>query len=541
MTVIAEKRKRFNVSGVCNPEIHYMVDVQKRLKDMKELVDRGEYFSVNRARQYGKTTTLKALSRFLRNEYIVIFLSFQSLTEEDFKDEKSFVTAFVSGFIKAVKNSKNSVKDLDRNCLAKLERDADTDPCGKICGMRILFDTLNELCAASSKRLVLIIDEVDSASNNQVFLDFLGQLRNAYLNRDETSTFWSVILAGVYDIKNLKQRLRPDDERRYNSPWNIAADFDIKMSFSVSEIAGMLISYEQDNETGMDVEFIAELIFGYTAGYPYLVSRICKLVDEKIGKRSQFSGKGAAWCGQGISEAVKELLKTPNTLFDDMIKKLEDYPELRIMLYEILFHGKAYPYNPYHYSIGIGVMFGFLKELDGIVVITNRIFEMHLYNLFLSEEVTRSEIYKAGLLDKNQFLENGILNMELILQKFVVHFSDIYDSKGERFIEETGRKLFLLYLKPIINGVGNYYVEARTRDLRRTDIVVDYRGQQFVIELKVWHGDEYNRRGEEQLAGYLEDYHLKKGYMLSFNFNKNKQAGIHKIAFGDKIIVEAVV
>ena len=75
MTVIAEKRKRFNVSGVCNPEIHYMVDVQKRLKDMKELVDRGEYFSVNRARQYGKTTTLKALSRFLRNEYIVIFLS----------------------------------------------------------------------------------------------------------------------------------------------------------------------------------------------------------------------------------------------------------------------------------------------------------------------------------------------------------------------------------------------------------------------------------------------------------------------------------
>ena len=71
--------------------------------------------------------------------------------------------------------------------------------------------------------------------------------------------------------------------------------------------------------------------------------------------------------------------------------------------------------------------------------------------------------------------------------------------------------------------------------------MVDYRGQQFVIELKVWHGDEYNRRGEEQLAGYLEDYHLKKGYMLSFNFNKNKQAGIHKIAFGDKIIVEAVV
>ena len=28
-----------------------------------------------------------------------------------------------------------------------------------------------------------MIDEVDSASNNQVFLDFLGQLRAQYINR----------------------------------------------------------------------------------------------------------------------------------------------------------------------------------------------------------------------------------------------------------------------------------------------------------------------------------------------------------------------
>ena len=33
--------------------------------------------------------------------------------------------------------------------------------------------------------------------------------------------------------------------------------------------------------------------------------------------------------------------------------------------------------------------------------------------------------------------------------------------------EENGRRFFLLFLKPIINGVGNYYVEARTRDMRR--------------------------------------------------------------------------
>lgn len=59
--------------------------------------------------------------------------------------------------------------------------------------------------------------------------------------------------------------------------------------------------------------------------------------------------------------------------------------------------------------------------------------------------------------------------------------------------------------------------------LRRTDVVVDYNGEQFVCELKIWHGEEYNRRGEEQLADYLEAYHLDTGYVLSFNFNKRKK------------------
>lgn len=108
-------------------------------------------------------------------------------------------------------------------------------------------------------------------------------------------------------------------------------------------------------------------------------------------------------------------------------------------------------------------------------------------------------------------------------------------------MENEGRKLFLLYLKPIINGTGNYYIEAQTRDALRTDIIIDYLGIQYVVELKIWHGLEYNRRGEQQLIRYLDFYHQKKGYLLSFNFNRNKQTGIKYIRIGDKTIVEAVV
>ncbi len=108
-------------------------------------------------------------------------------------------------------------------------------------------------------------------------------------------------------------------------------------------------------------------------------------------------------------------------------------------------------------------------------------------------------------------------------------------------MEENGRRIFLLYMKPIINGAGNYYVEAQTRDRKRTDVIVDYRGKQYIIELKIWHGEEYNRRGEKQLAGYLEYYHMDKGYLVSFCFNKNKVVRVRELSCDGKTIVEAVV
>lgn len=131
--------------------------------------------------------------------------------------------------------------------------------------------------------------------------------------------------------------------------------------------------------------------------------------------------------------------------------------------------------------------------------------------------------------------------MRLILERFVVHFDELYGNSSERFKEEYGRKHFLLYLRPIINGTGNYYIEAQTRDDRRTDVVVDYHGQQYIIEMKIWRGQEYNRQGEQQLAEYLEAYGKDVGYLLSFNFNQNKKTGVWEKMIGNKTIIEAVV
>lgn len=64
--------KKFNTAGVCVPEKHYMFDLTTRLEQIKTMVDEGAYFCINRARQYGKTTTLTALRRFLFQTYDVV-------------------------------------------------------------------------------------------------------------------------------------------------------------------------------------------------------------------------------------------------------------------------------------------------------------------------------------------------------------------------------------------------------------------------------------------------------------------------------------
>ncbi len=579
-------RRYFNTEGWCSPDRHYMVRLDERLDKIKRLyVDREKYFIINRGRQYGKTTTLYALEEYLKADYLVISLDFQGISTMEYSDEHIFTKAFLRMFVEVLEDSGADTDEV--RPVIMLMREAVQTTLGE------MFYLLSKFCKAAAKPVVMMIDEVDNAGNHQVFIDFLALLRSYYLKRKNKTIFHSVILAGVYDIKNLKLKIRPDAEHQYNSPWNIAADFDINMSFSAAQIRTMLEEYEEDNRTGMDVSAMAEEIYQYTSGYPYLVSALCKILDEKLpeelpeelperlpektqerlpeelqerlpeelqerlSERISESLQGEqpgelpedgtvkarkiVWSGEGLAEAVKILLNEKSPLFDSMMKQLDTYKELRGLIEEIVYQGKKVPFSPDTKAVNMGLMFGFLREQNGRLAVANRIFEMRIINLFITEESLKSDAFRSGDRDRNQFIRNGRLDMRLVLEKFVEYFHDVYGENDEKFVESYGRKFFLLYLKPIINGTGNYYLEAQTRDMGRTDVVVDYRGEQFVVEMKIWRGNEYNERGERQLLEYLDYFRRKKGYMLSFNFNKKKEIGVKEIAIGDKTIVEAVV
>lgn len=229
-----------------------MVDLSNRIQQIiNQYIESGQYFTINRARQYGKTTLLYLLEKELRKQdYLVLSLSFEA-ADEYFESLGSLAEGLSLDIEECLREQNVDEKVLEEWNHSISERFP----------MRSLGTKISNLCRKCGKKVVLMIDEVDKSSDNQIFLSFLGLLREKYLKcqQGKDVTFHSVILAGVYDIKTLKLKLHPQEESKYNSPWNIAVDFNIEMSFSVSDIQTMIQEYEQEHRTGMDVKEISRI------------------------------------------------------------------------------------------------------------------------------------------------------------------------------------------------------------------------------------------------------------------------------------------
>ena len=366
-------RKKFNITGSCNPERHYMVNSKARFEAVENLIDAGEYFTINRARQYGKTTTLYMIWRRLSDRYLVVPLSFEGLGDSPYASEEAFVGTFSRLMGQYLTSQKQD------EALASVLQDS------KAKSMDELAKVIREFCEKAPKPVVLTIDEVDKSSDNQLFLNFLGMLRNKYLERDilgMDSTFHSVILAGVYDVKNLKVKLRPEAETKYNSPWNIAADFNVDMTFHPDDIAQMLTDYEEDEHTGMDIRDVSEEIYKYTTGYPFLVSKLCKVIDEQLDKD---------WTIAGVQTATKQTILEKNTLFTSLTKNLENYPELKQFIFAISINSEEVTYDVNNPVMDFATMFSIIRfDARRKVRIHNIIFEEVLNNYFIAEQTIKN-------------------------------------------------------------------------------------------------------------------------------------------------------
>jgi Cdc6-like AAA superfamily ATPase len=156
--------KRFNITGTCIPERHYLADMSKKLDRIMEIITRGDYFTINRPRQYGKTTILYLLQKRLEKEkdYLTIDVSFEDIDTPTYETHHRFIT---------------TVLDILSQRLGFMQEQELVDLIEKnktISNFNRLSAFFTEMIVKSGRKVVLMIDEVDKATNNQLFLDFLG-------------------------------------------------------------------------------------------------------------------------------------------------------------------------------------------------------------------------------------------------------------------------------------------------------------------------------------------------------------------------------
>ncbi|MEM6697863.1 MAG: AAA-like domain-containing protein [Bacteroidota bacterium] len=500
--------KEFNTTGTCYPEQHYMMDNSGKLSEILELIKKGKYFTINRPRQYGKTTSMFRLADQLRvtDTYMPINMSFQGIDEKWHESDGNFAQMFVNQLERKLEFTHPDLFEfIEKNRSAVKEMDD-------------LSRLITRLVHRAKKELVLFIDEVDASSNYEPFLKFLAMLRTKYLARDQAdeATFHSIVLAGVHDIKSLKFKLRNPEQADYNSPWNIAVDFEVRMSFNPQEIAPMLEEYSTAEDVKMDVLAIAERLYYHTSGYPFLVSKLCKNIADKVYPKKEDS----TWTVEDVDAAVRILLMENNTNFDSLIKNLENNSDLFDLVYRVLIEAERIAFNPDEPVIQKGRMYGVFKR-NGHLQIHNRVYEQRIYNYMTIKKII--EIPRKLNFTNHFMTDDNGLDMKAALLRFQQFMKEDYSEKSLDFLEREGRTIFLAFLTPILNGHGYSFKEVQVSLEKRLDIVVTYFQHRYIIELKKWYGNEYHQKGLLQLADYLDIHGVEEGFLVVFDDRKEKE------------------
>ena len=519
-------KREFNLTGVCVSNMHYIADTSEQTNEIFEnLIEPGKYFSILGGRQFGKTTTINLLTKIIdkQDDYLLIKTSFEAIGDIIYENEKTFSTGFLEILY-------YDTKFKDKKLAEEFKTASKT-----MIDYKTLSDFITDFSENKKRKIVLIIDEVDKSLNNQIFLSFLGLLRDKYIKRNQSEdySFHSVILAGVHDIKTLKIKIREGDEEKLNSPWNIAANFDVDLSFRPPQIVTLIDDYLTEH-TGVKVlqkKEISEKIYFYTNGYPFLVSLMCKMIAEKIITKRETQN----WTLEDVKTAFEMIVNSAftTTLFDSIAKNLINNQKLYKFIYEIIVNNKNKPFVINNPNVLLAKTHGIIKNDNGCKM-HNPIFEQRIYDLMLSIRLDNST--EKVLYSSDEYYKGNDIDIEFILLRFQKFFKENFSHDNQQFLEKEARLVFLSYLIPIINSKGYIFKEPVVGDNRKMDLVFTYNNKRYVVELKIWRGEKYHQKAIRQLSDYLDIYSLKKGTLLIFNFNKNKKFKKEIIKYKDKEI-----
>ena len=506
--------RRFGTQGPVHPEKNYIVSRSAALGDFIERIKDGRYIVIFAPRQTGKTTFFqRALDTLTNHEptYFPIPLNFE---EYENCSPEIFYNALYQDICEEIENVfERRGPPLSESMRLFLENTEITDHLSMRRFFRKLQGFLNAECAG--QRVILIIDEFDGIPKEAV-TGFLHSLRRIYVSNSTLKCPHSVSIVGVKSITQL-------DYDRSISPFNVQDEFYLP-NFTIEQVRELLEQYTTEVGQPFSIATV-EAIHKQTAGQPFLVNRLARILTETLE-----IPKTEVITMTHFSQAHSQLLHERNTNLQHLTTNIHRNPRFERILMEITSSDEGVPFNLRDDLISELATYGVIRgDTDNLCEIANPIY---LYCILQAFKPTVNGLERQYLPENTRdgFLDYlspiGEIDMEALLD----NFRDFIARAGFRILqvpdtpqESVGRYLLLAYLEQFLRLVGGFmHIEVQT-GRGRIDLLITHNQRKYVVETKVWRGEESYQKGKRQLASYLKLEGAAEGSYVVFDHRVNPE------------------
>ncbi len=494
--------KKFNTTGPCFPDEHYMLPALDRLPGIREFVAGGNYFVIHAPRQTGKTTALKALVREIneKGDMFAVYCTLETLQNRSDPEKTNIAirdliadNVEMSPFFVPVANAPALRSDRGGVGLA-------------------VRTVLQNACRASGKSVVVFFDETDCLVGDAL-ISFLRQLRDGYVNRKEIPFPKSVALVGMLDVRDYKAQIRSDGESLGQiSPFNIIAEDMLIPNFVESDIRTLYAQHTA--ETGQAfADGVVEDVWRLTRGQPWLVNAIA---HECVAKIHAFRYAEPITVAD-VEAAKEEIIRRRDTHVDSLMERMRE-PRVRRIV-EPLISGQGLVVSRNSEDFRYVIDLGLLRE-DEIkrVVPANP-----MYSEIIGRYLTRDEQDDMlSSIPETPWVKDDGLDMAGLMAAFQRFWRE--NSGADRDImgyrEAVPHLVLMAFLQRVTNGGGHINREMALGQ-GRLDLCVEFRGARYAIEVKT-SANFTGEKSYEQCAKYLDDLGLTEGWMPIFDKSKTK-------------------
>jgi type II secretory pathway predicted ATPase ExeA len=442
-----------------------------------EKVRKGKYFTLFAPRQTGKTTYFQLLLEAVKKEgFIPIWMSFEKL--------KTVTKALFYQDLNSQLHKKLAKHQIKSELMIK-------NP--------VALTKFFEEIQSQSQPIVMVIDEFEGIPDS-VLNEVMHTFRQMY-HEKQYHALHSLILVGVSTIAELVTS--------GVSPFNVAEELKVSY-FTFEEVNGLIEQYSIESGQKFQKKVI-KAIYENTKGQPGLVCALCTDLVEKVPPHQTVT----------LTDFFNTLNYLLKSKYDkNIINIVQKAKEKKAFMYRLLFGEEPIDFSVHNEDIAYLQANGVIDNINNHAGILVPLYSKCIITAF--RPVSNGERPHYGIKVDDTFsdyLKGDGLDIHALLKKY------------RQYVRRRGFKAFdTEHLKEAawhysLDGFINFFVEALEGQTfievpsgaGRTDILIIYKNNRYLIEVKVFNNITLHKKGKGQLAEYLASEGLNEGYYVVFS------------------------